>query len=1443
MTPFDYVQYYRNHGIRLPAQLVTPPIDDISLFNLPKNSIFHYVPETDVISGPDTNEIFFNYTKEILPISHIGKLVTSLGSPIKTTETEINLTKAFHRKARKYKLVINPDKYAMRPNIPYVVNYALLNKLFRYTKNTFTEYNKRVNIQNTVIHWMIHFANVHNCHQFIAFRIPDILPTKQILDSYDHLLEANSNMAKIFDTDEELYILEIWKLLGPKPNTSRLYKFKTDIQNGGLSKVNLVLLSENKWVVLNLGTLFSWRQPTDEELALDKTLKKTGTSPTKLQVSFLATLVNLSHITAIDNQTKQIANDNTVTESNGTNVVKIDDAVTEKNYDSNMKILTVKEELKKQDSKKDEQVDDELFSQLEETISGIDKINEKVAERKRFIQNTDLTTEIKTINKTEDIIKIETFKTLEDSILSRADELAETGAISAKEYKRAQDQCNNYKKIISPDGKTTLDKYIQVSKEILSNEGKGKIPMPVAKTLDKELDECILTRQTKDYVTKVLDKHIAHTVLGLQRGGIIINDYTVTENESILGASKTHTIKLSPIGGQSSTIKFMIPVVDETGVFRIGGINYKLRKQKGDIVIRKIFPDEVALTTGYGKIFAKRSAKKTSDYSYWIKSTIMNIALDIKDERITQIKPVNCFDMTASYPRLVSSLSMSFSEMMLNNYLLNFDIKTMSKHYTEAELKYHSYKDDNGYFLLGKNKNHQLLLVDNNNILYTCNTTAKNVNDYILLGPIENFLGLENKNYPQDFSVIKILGKSIPIGIILGYYKGFFPLIKMLATKEPKLVPNNTRGLIYDPNYEYVLRFNDTTMVLQKEDKLCSMIISGFLDVKNEIAKYNIDEFNKPNVYFNILNKFGIASKLVKKINSLNDYFIDPLSLEWLIDNNKPRTFIGLLIESSRLMLNDNHTREYDGDYAVCRGYQRFNNSVYGEIIRAVEAASINDGKIKTKIEMNQFAVWSHITTDPAVSIASEINPLQEIKEEEAITYNGHGGRSSQTMTKETRKFDPNDVYVISENTSDSGDVGINVYSTGNPAYADLLGNVLPKEKRKFNQTNILSTCGAMLPFNTRDDMKRSNFGPIQMAHTVACDTYEQSYIGTGTEYSIAHKTTSGLFAQTAKKTGKVISITDKAIQIEYDDGERKGFKLGTLFGSAAGLTIPHTVKTDLKVGQKLKVGDTICYNPGFFAKDYLYPDQIVCKMGVMMTFALVEGEGVIEDASIITKEAANKLTTSIAKPKTITIGFNQPIKDLVEVGQQLDTDTILCVIGDEVSADSSVFDSESIDTLRSVSSQTPQAKVRGIVKRIEVFYNGDKEDMCDSVRRLVNKYDRVLSKEFEDLGQKVFTGKVDEGFRIDGESLLLDNLAIKIYITQDVPAGIGDKIVLLNQMKSIISGILLNPLITESGRKVDGYFSGNSCDARIVNSPFLFGIAASLLEHQSNVISSEFLD
>lgn len=647
MQLLDYPQYYRNHGIRMVNQLVTPPIDDLSNFILPKNTIFHFVPDTDVISGPDTNEIFFNYTREILPISHVSQLVTFNGSPMKTTETENNLVKAFHRKARKYKLVINPEKYAMRPAIPYIVNYALLNKLFRYTKNTYTEYNRRLNIQNTVIHWIVKYANMHNSQQFIAFRIPDILPTKQMLDNFDHI-EVNVNMAKIFDTDEELYILELWKLLGDNPHTSRLYSFKTDISNGGLSRINFILMSGNKWVTLNLGTIFGWRQHTADEIKADPSLKKTGIRPKSLQISFLALLVNLNNITTLANETKQIEDDNTVTTSNGVNQVKIEDTALEKTYQENKKVLIEKDKLKETETKKDEVVDDSFLKELEETINGIDKINERVTERKRFVQDTDLTTKVKAITSTEDIIKTETPKTFSESIISRANELAETGAITAKELLRAQEQSENYKKIISPDGKTTLDKYIQVPKEILSNAGKGKIPATIAKTIDTELNESILTRQTKDYVTQVLDKHIAHTILGLQRGGIIVNDYTVTQVDSILGSSKIHTIKIHPIGGNPSTLKFPIPVPDENGVFKIGGINYKLRKQKGDTVIRKIFPDQVALTTAYGKLFASRSIKKTSDYTYWISNLLMGMALDIKDDRVTQIKPYNCFE----YPLL-----------------------------------------------------------------------------------------------------------------------------------------------------------------------------------------------------------------------------------------------------------------------------------------------------------------------------------------------------------------------------------------------------------------------------------------------------------------------------------------------------------------------------------------------------------------------------------------------------------------------------------------------------------------------------------------------------------------------------------------------------------------------------------------------------------------------
>jgi hypothetical protein len=358
---------------------------------------------------------------------------------------------------------------------------------------------------------------------------------------------------------------------------------------------------------------------------------------------------------------------------------------------------------------------------------------------------------------------------------------------------------------------------------------------------------------------------------------------------------------------------------------------------------------------------------------------------------------------------------------------------------------------------------------------------------------------------------------------------------------------------------------------------------------------------------------------------------------------------------------------------------------------------------------------------------------------------------------------------------------------------------------------------------------KRVNFVGIQHGHGVACTGYHQSPVRTGYEQVIAHRT-SDLFAMTAKKPGKVVSVTNNGIMVEYNDGETKGYELGRRFGNAAGLVIPHHVVTHLKEGHHFKEGDVICHNEGFFEKDLLNPNNIVWKAGIMVKTALMESTQTLEDSSAISKSVAELLTTKTTKVKTVVVNFDQSVRRIAKIGDHLESEDILCIIEDAVTANSNLFDEHSLDTLRLLSAQTPQAKVKGVLERIEVYYHGDKEDMSETLRELAQTSDREMSRRNREIGRKGYTGSVDENFRIEGDPLMLDTMAIRFYITSDVPAGVGDKGVFCNQMKTVFGEVMSEPVTTETGKEVGAVFGMKSVFDRIVLSPILIGTTATLL-------------
>lgn len=361
-------------------------------------------------------------------------------------------------------------------------------------------------------------------------------------------------------------------------------------------------------------------------------------------------------------------------------------------------------------------------------------------------------------------------------------------------------------------------------------------------------------------------------------------------------------------------------------------------------------------------------------------------------------------------------------------------------------------------------------------------------------------------------------------------------------------------------------------------------------------------------------------------------------------------------------------------------------------------------------------------------------------------------------------------------------------------------------------------------------ESRRTSFISIQQTHSVSCAKYTQNLVRTGYDAVIAHRLDEP-YAYTAKHNGTVSSVNNTGIVVDYENGERQGFSLGRSFGNAQGLTVAHHVVTPLKENEKFSVGDPLVYNDGFFEPDFFNPKQICWKNAINARTVLWEASATHEDSSSISAKLAGSLSTKITKVKIVVIKFDQAITNLVTVGTHVTADSVLCTIEDPFTANSKLFDTKSLDTLKMISAQTPRANTKGIVERVEVYYHGQKEDMSESILTIANKSDKELHSRAVSAAKPVYTGQVDSGFRIDGTPLNLDTLAIKIYITHDVSNSVGDKLVFSNQLKSVTGDVASDPLRSDDGKEIDAAFGAKSLEARIVNSPFIIGTTATLLK------------
>lgn len=1479
-----YSVQYQRQGLRNDTQVTRPRIFDYEDFELPRSSIYHYISQQPDEVGPPLNESLLTQIKKLIYMYHVKDLKQQTGPVIKTNLQVETLLQTYHARNRRFKRSLSRIAGLKDSLAPLVINYPLILKHYKYQENPKAKYNKWLDYYTTIIseaRSAIEEVGT-NHHQFMTFHLPTSIPPLSVIRQYVNTESLTSNLFSTFTGLEMLFFIDMYMWLGP--TEQRQKSILGQFNDKELDALNIVLNDNGHTVLINLGKLNSFRRKPGETR---------GIEPTMLQLMFIKMYLNIMRyrgksileieedqetivdVVVEDKPEREKVVEKVISRTGDTILEDEDDDDEEKtvaanrddDFDNLEKQLDSsfsnpptptpdkEEDLEGEDDEVEEKkpIDEvDLKSQkafetsIEKELELLDKVAKK--ERDKIIVPTKENT-LPMYDQTVDFKELDYVEPIQNAL----EEMIADGVVTAGGAKRMITLANRYKEIMAPGTATPLSEYIAVS--VKDTDIKDNITKPIAPDtllVDKEMACSTIDTFTGKYIKEILPRDIAAMCVSIQNAGVAVTDFQMEEINHIEGDMYHYSMRVQPIEGPATNIKFKIPKFDEEGVFRVSNARYIYRAQKNDIPIRKVSNVRVALTSYYGKVFIERSEKRVNNYIKWLCNNVRSASLDKGQTNIVETRTGNVYDNEIKVPYLYSGLSQEFRSISTKDGLtFYFDYHKRFAKLGEAS----HYERAVGMTLCGRDKEGKWLFMDKNHIVYRLPQGIKTLSTAALLtimnenkvGHLTTCLGLESNKAPLETASVLMQGKEIPLGFILAYDLGINQLIRRLGVPY-RMVSNikddGSKQRLTLNHDEYAIKFLDQTLIFNRNDRLATLILSGFKTYGDTVKDYPMELFNKKDVYYNVLEANKLQAKYIREINLQYQMFIDPITYKVLEHLKLPTTYRSLLFKAAELLTTNDHPDEVDASYQRIRGYERMAGAVYTEIVKALRVHKARGFGSNYGVDVNPNAVLMSILQDPSKETVKELNPIGRMKEKEGVTYSGNGGRSGDTMVKRTRAFHDKDMGVISEAGVDSGKVGINFYMTANPRFVNLYGlsdPVDPNDKETLKPTNLLSTTSLLNVGSMNDDSKRVVFGGIMRTHIVPTYGNQILPLRTGYEQVIAHRVGKS-FVHTAKEDCVITEITDKAITVKYENGKEEKIKIGRTYGDSGGLTIPHDMITTLKVNHKLKKGEIIAYNPIFFAPDPLDNSVLSMKDGVIARVALLESNYTLEDSNAVSRNFTKKMAMQITKKVPVFVSFDNEIHNIVKTGQNVTIDDLLCIIEDPITANNSMFDEESIMALQALGAMTPKAKKNGVVERIEVYYNGDKDDMSDSLRKIADESDRRFLKETKVDGSKGYTGSVTGNFRFDAKPVEPDKALILFYITGEEAFGGGDKCVFGNQMKSTVGNVMEESPETESGLEIDAVFGIRSIYARIVLSPMIMGTTISLLKGIGKHIANKYL-
>lgn len=1440
--------FLKTFGIKQASELQQPRLHAVKKLDLPLETVYHFLEDNTAVLGPSQSDPVFAKLKGKVFIEHKVELDSLVGNPRRTSLLPQTLENDFRRNHRFFKPLRKDEAVKLNVSNVAVFNYSMLNPLYKYTSSYKANYYRWLNIAETF--WD---GAADTCHrfpkwnQFIELHVPEYMPA---MGKFKQLTRSTTqDLLEEFRSFAALNIFDLFRFFGTERDTS----FMNKIPKSSYDKINFLVRVQGNFFVMNLGMLESWRQSKEGEVleeivAVESYIDEFGMeaffTPDSMQrrlVSLFSTLTEFSH-----------GNDTLIE----TEVDRTKLELNEPDEDDDQSIID-----------KDESEVDEVEEQLKQDI--VDETTEEdlgqSAPKSRIVRTFELDLmevtyqpppesglDETTLIFEKDSIAANDGKTLkvtdgksqrvEETVFSVDDHYADTvahkayllnkaGMISDRTFEMTVDDAMRYHTLPDPfgSGLTIKEAMEIVPEDLIVPEEQFRDRVTV---IDKSMLQTKHQAMMRKFNKVLLPKLVLQSIIAIQAGGVSVTDVKVREDEDINNHTLSFNITVKPIRGRSSQLHFRIPVVDKDGRFKANGVISRQRQQRVDIPYRKVASNKVALTSYINKTFVKRSSRADNDFDVWLSRQLTSRAVDPTNDTVTNPKFSELDQSAYVLPRVYTSLGKTFASFDNGSNHFYFDYSKRKDHFQHTfNISVESHEEE-GYVMVGVRDNNPIL-VGMDGMFY-----LKEMGDELEpMGTIVDLVGLNLTKAPIEAINVTVSNEEMPIGLVLAYHKGLNNLIDTLGV-EYVAHQRGTR-IVVNPD-EFTLAFADQILVFPRNNYKAQLVLGGLKRYHNSLRSFTRHDFDSKDVYYRILENAGLSARYLRIVDSLFATWVDPITRVILSEMGLPLTFEELLFKAIQDLQIDWSPTEVDGAYMRYRGYERMAGTIHSSLSNAIRRFNAREGSADQQIMLDQHEVWRRITQDPTVAQVEDSNPIANIREQEAMTYRGDGGRGTVSMVARTRIFGEADVGVLSESTVDSGAVGVIAYLSPDANINSMFGTTSPHNKEADGPAKLLSTSTLLGVATTNDDAKRVNFCSIQQQQGMYADGYRVTPLRTGYEQIVAQRNSS-IFATSATMDGEVVDIGKHGVTVKYEDGTYESAPLGINHGTAAGVNYPHDLVTGLKKGDKVKLGDTISYNRKYFKEDRYTPGQVNWMAGTLPLVAFSDNLDTLEDGSAVSEALAKQLNTQTTDIKNITVRFDQSIKDLVKVGDHLDINSILCYIEDPETAQNTLFDEASIETLKRLSSSAPTAKVVGHVTKVDVLYHGDIEDMSDNLRGYAETADKIREKIAKELGRPVFTGEVDSSFRIKGQVLEPDSLVIRIYIDHDIPFGVGDKAVMGNQMKTVVSRVMTGRNELEDGTPIDLIFGNTSVEERMVMSPKIIAPASLLLSVLSKRVAAVY--